>query len=137
MSDTALPNPSHAELLRVAAALRLPDRAFIDGDWSASDNGALIETSNPATGAVLSTLAHCGQKDVDRAVAAARWSFRSGAWTRCAPEKRKDALLKLAALIRRDGVRLAVMESLESGKPIRDCLREITVSYTHLRAHET
>ena len=126
MSDTALPNPSHAELLRVAAGLRLPDRAFIDGDWSASDNGALIETSNPATGAVLSTLAHCGQKDVDRAVAAARWSFRSGAWSRCAPEKRKEALLKLAALIRRDGVRLAVMESLESGKPIRDCLREIT-----------
>ncbi|WP_346780225.1 aldehyde dehydrogenase family protein, partial [Achromobacter insuavis] len=113
-------------LRHIAAGLRLPDRAYIDGDWSASDNGALIETANPATGAVLSTLAHCGQKDVDRAVAAARRSFRSGAWSRCAPEKRKEALLKLAALIRRDGVSLAVMESLESGKPIRDCLREIT-----------
>lgn len=126
MSDTALPLPSHAELQRMAAGLRLPDRAFIDGDWSASDNGALIETSNPATDAVLGTLAHCGQKDVDRAVAAARSAFRSGAWSRCAPEQRKEALLRLAALIRRDGVKLAVMESLESGKPIRDCLREIT-----------
>lgn len=126
MSDTVLPNPSHAELLRIAAGLRLPDRAFIDGDWSASHNGALIETTNPATNAVLSTLAHCGQQDVDRAVAAARRAFRAGAWSRCAPETRKAALLKLAALIRRDGVKLAVMESLESGKPIRDCLREIT-----------
>lgn len=126
MSDTALPLPSHAELQRMAAGLRLPDRAFIDGDWSASDNGALIETSNPATDAVLGTLAHCGQQDVDRAVAAARSAFRSGAWSRCAPEQRKEALLRLAELIRRDGVKLAVMESLESGKPIRDCLREIT-----------
>ncbi|WP_083447213.1 aldehyde dehydrogenase family protein [Achromobacter spanius] len=126
MSEPALPLPSHAELQRMAAGLRLPDRAFIDGDWSASDNGALIETSNPATDAVLGTLAHCGQKDVDRAVAAARSAFRSGAWSRCAPEQRKEALLRLAALIRRDGVKLAVMESLESGKPIRDCLREIT-----------
>lgn len=126
MSDSTLTIPDHAELLRVASSLRLPDRAFIGGDWAAPHNGALMETSNPATLAVLGTLAHCGQQDVDRAVASARRAFRGGAWSRCAPEVRKDALLKLAALIRRDGVKLAVMESLESGKPIRDCLREIT-----------
>ncbi len=126
MSQFASTELSHADLLHLASSLRLPDKAFIDGNWAASDNGALIETRNPATDAVLGTLAHCGQSDVDRAVASARRVFRAGTWSRAAPERRKESLLKLAGLIRRDGVKLAVMESLESGKPIRDCLREIT-----------
>ena len=126
MSVSASSVPSHADLLGIVSTLRLPDKAFIDGDWSASDNGALIETINPATNALLGTLAHCGQPDLDRAVASARRAFRDGSWSRCATERRKEALLRLADLIRRDGMKLAVIESLESGKPIRDCIREIT-----------
>ncbi|MEN2991760.1 aldehyde dehydrogenase family protein [Tistrella sp. BH-R2-4] len=122
LADTQL-----ADNQMIARGLRLPDRAFIDGDWAASTNGAVFETINPATGAVLGTLPHCGPEDVDRAVAAARRAFRAGTWSRAAPEARKAALLRLAALIRRDGRDLAVMESLESGKPVTDCLKEITV----------
>lgn len=120
MTDT-----THADYQTLASGLRLPDRAFIDGAPAASVNGALYETLNPATGEVLATLPHCGAEDVDRAVVSARRSFDDGGWSRAAPEVRKAALLRLADLIRRDSRRLAVIESLESGKPISDCLKEI------------
>jgi aldehyde dehydrogenase (NAD+)/gamma-glutamyl-gamma-aminobutyraldehyde dehydrogenase len=110
---------------RIAAELRLPSRAFIDGAPAAARSGALFETLNPATGAVLATLPLCGADEVDRAVAAARRSFRDGIWSRATPERRKEVLLRLAGLIRAAAPRLAVMESLESGKPVSDCLKEI------------
>ena len=110
---------------RIAAELRLPSRAFIDGAPAAARSGALFETLNPATGAVLATLPLCGADEVDRAVAAARRSFRDGVWSRATPERRKEVLLRLAGLIRAAAPRLAVMESLESGKPVSDCLKEI------------
>lgn len=125
MPDTVSTDPGLAEYLQIADGLRLPQQAFIDGEWSRAHSGAMFETRNPATQAVLGTVAHCGQPDVDRAVAAARRVFRAGTWSRAAPERRKEALLRLADLIRRDARRLAVIESLDSGKPIRDCLREI------------
>ena len=52
---------------RIAAELRLPSRAFIDGAPAAARSGALFETLNPATGAVLATLPLCGADEVDRA----------------------------------------------------------------------
>lgn len=124
-ADHSPADNSHAGFRNFASGLRLPDRAFIDGAPAASVNGALFETMNPATGEVLATLPHCGPEDVDRAVAAARRAFADGAWSRAAPEVRKAALLRLADLVRRDSRRLAVIESLESGKPITDCLKEI------------
>ncbi|MCF1467519.1 aldehyde dehydrogenase [Agrobacterium vitis] len=122
MSDLA-----YSDYRGIAADLRFPERAFIDGSPCASTGGLFFETTNPATGAVLAALPLCGAEDVDRAVSSARRSFRDGAWSRAAPEKRKEVLLRLAELIRRNGRQLAVMESLESGKPITDCLKEITV----------
>lgn len=118
---------THSDFRKIAISLDLPDRAFIDGVPATPCNGAVFETLNPATGDVLAALPHCGQEDVDLAVKAARRAFRAGIWSRAAPEVRKDALLRLADLVRRDGSQLAVMESLESGKPVSDCLKEITI----------
>ena len=62
---------------------------------------------------------------MDLAVVAARRSFRDGAWSRCAPEHRKEVLLALARLVRNNAEELAVLESIDSGKTITDCLAEI------------
>lgn len=122
-----MPRRKHDDPRKIAASLRLPARAFIDGTFATSLNGAVFETLNPATGAILAVLPHCGPEEVDRAVMAARRSFRAGVWSRASPDTRKDVLLRLADLIRREGNQLAVMESMESGKPVTDCLKEIAV----------
>jgi aldehyde dehydrogenase (NAD+)/gamma-glutamyl-gamma-aminobutyraldehyde dehydrogenase len=62
---------------------------------------------------------------VDVAVKAARRAFNSGVWSRAAPEERKRVLLALADLVRANAEELALIESLDSGKTIRDCLHEI------------
>lgn len=111
----------------IAGRLALPAGAFIDGRLALPADGKLLETVNPATGEVLTTIAHCQPADVDRAVAAARRAFRDGGWSRSAPELRKAVLLRLAELIRTHATELAVLESLDSGKPIRDCLKEIAI----------
>lgn len=111
----------------IADRLSLPTKAFIDGSFVAAKSGEVIETVNPATGQVLAAVAHCQAEDVDRAVAAARRAFRSGVWSRVAPEARKAVLLRFAELIRANSTELAVLESLDSGKPIRDCLKEIAI----------
>lgn len=110
---------------RIAAGLAMPSKAFIDGAWRDAHDGAVFETLNPATGAVLGTVAHCGPADVDAAVRAARRAFEEGSWSRAAPEHRKEVLLRLAALVREHAQELATLESLDSGKTITDCLNEI------------
>ena len=110
---------------RLAENLQFPSHNIVDGIVTKSANGTVYETYNPATNEVLGTLPHCSSDDVETAVRAARRSFDAGSWARAAPEKRKETLLKLADAIRRDAQQLAVIESLESGKPIKDCLHEI------------
>ncbi|RFB79343.1 aldehyde dehydrogenase [Methylovirgula sp. 4M-Z18] len=109
----------------IAGRLAFPSLAFIDGGWQAAASRRVYENINPATGAVIGTVAHCDAADVDRAVAAARASFEAGAWSRAAPEVRKAVLLRLADLVRAHAEELAVMESLDSGKTVKDCLNEI------------
>lgn len=109
----------------IASDLALPGLAFIDGEFCPASSGRVFENINPATGEILGTVAHCETADVDIAVAAARRAFESGAWSRTAPEERKEVLLRLAELVRREAEALAVMESLDTGKAIADCLHEI------------
>jgi gamma-glutamyl-gamma-aminobutyraldehyde dehydrogenase len=95
-------------------------RAFIDGVFVDAADGAVFETRNPATGAVLANVARGGPEDIDRAVRAARRSFDSGAWSRAAPGRRKAVLLRLAELIRENAEELALLDSLDGGKLIAD-----------------
>ncbi|MCY0967298.1 aldehyde dehydrogenase [Parathalassolituus penaei] len=105
----------------LAAKIRLPELAFINGEFCAAASGKTFATTNPATGEVLANIAACGPEDVDRAVVAARDAFEDGRWSKLHPEKRKEVLLKLCQLIEANRHELAVMESLDSGKPIADC----------------
>ena len=104
----------------IAAALPLPSGAVIDGRARASQTGATFETINPANGQVLNRIAACSKADLDLAVAKARETFEAGSWSRRHPSERKKAMIQLARLIRRNQHELAVLESLESGKPIHD-----------------
>jgi len=109
----------------VAGALRAPSQAFIDGSFRDAASGSVFETLNPATGEGIGVVASCDGADVDRAVAAARRAFEGGEWSRAAPEHRKEVLLRLAELVRKHADELAVLESIDSGKTIGDCLNEI------------
>ena len=112
---------THEEYKAIAAGLDLPTAAFVDGGYRPAASGRTFDTLNPATGEVLAKIAACGAEDVDFAVAKAREAFEDGRWSKLPPGARKDVLIRLAKLITRNARELAVMESLESGKPIYDC----------------
>jgi len=109
------------EYKAIAAGLTFPTQAFIDGTFRPAKSGATFDTIDPATGKVLAKLAACGAADVDFAVEKARDAFEDGRWSRLHPGERKEVLIRLAKLIRRNARELAVMESLDSGKTIYDC----------------
>ncbi len=111
---------SSASYHSIASKLAFETKAFIDGKFVSSLSGKTFETGNPATGKVITRVAECDAADVDAAVRAARRAFDSGSWSRMAPRERKKVLLRFAALIERDLTELAVMETLDCGKPITD-----------------
>lgn len=109
------------EYAALAARLTLPTQAFIDGAFEPSISGETFTTTNPATNAVLAEIAACNAADVDRAVASARAAYQDGRWRNLPPARRKSILLKFADLLEAHAHELATMESLDSGKPIREC----------------
>ena len=90
---------------------------LIDGRWQPASEGGRFESTDPATGAALSTLAN-GGPDVDRAVAAARRAFLSPAWRLMTPSARKRMVWRLAELIEAHLDELAELETLDSGKTL-------------------
>ena len=109
------------EYQAIAGSLNLPTGAYIDGKAMAAKSGKTFETLNPSTGKVLANIAACNAGDVDFAVHKAREAFEDGRWSRMHPSERKKVMIKLCKLIRRHHHELAVLESLDSGKPILDC----------------
>nr|WP_298372380.1 aldehyde dehydrogenase [uncultured Halomonas sp.] len=100
--------------------LTIPHEAFIDGRSVAASDGQTFTTWNPATAEVLTEVAACGEKDVDKAVVAARRSFEAGDWSQAAPASRKAVLQHLSTLMMEHQEELALLETLDTGKPIRD-----------------
>ncbi len=112
---------SHEEYKAIAQSLTLPTTAFIDGKFQASKSGDSFVSINPATGETLANITACNAEDVDFAVIKAREVFDNGRWCKLHPTERKEILIRLAKLIKRNQHELAVMESIDSGKPIADC----------------
>jgi len=111
---------TQAEYSALAASINLPAAPFIDGRFGRG-HGAVFPTINPASGESLVEIAGCNGSDVDLAVSKAREAFDRGVWALQHPSERKDVLIRLCKLMTRNRRELAVMESLDSGKPIRDC----------------
>ncbi|HET7810047.1 MAG TPA: aldehyde dehydrogenase [Steroidobacteraceae bacterium] len=105
-----------------AAALKPRTGVFIEGRFVAAASGASFDNINPATGRSLGSIASGDQVDVDRAVASARAAFRRGAWSQAEPKARKRVLIRLAELILANKDELALLETLDTGKPIGDSL---------------
>jgi aldehyde dehydrogenase (NAD+) len=92
---------------------------FIGGEFVEPDDGETFKTINPATEEVLAEIAEAGPRDVDRAVAAARKAF-DGAWGSMPGKERAKYLFRIARIIQERSRELAVLESLDNGKPIKE-----------------
>jgi 4-guanidinobutyraldehyde dehydrogenase/NAD-dependent aldehyde dehydrogenase len=113
---------THAQWQQRALSLSIETRAFIDGRYTAASKGATFECVSPVDGRVLGQVASCDADDAQLAVAAARKVFESGHWSRKAPAARKQIMLRFAALIEQHSEELALLETLDMGKPIAHAL---------------
>jgi 4-guanidinobutyraldehyde dehydrogenase/NAD-dependent aldehyde dehydrogenase len=102
-----------------AAALKMDGRAFIDGQrkWAVSEQQ--FDNYSPIDGRNLGAVARCQSDDVDLAVIASRRAFDDGRWANLAPAARKRVLIKFADLVLKYGDELALLETLDMGKPIK------------------
>lgn len=114
---------------QIAADLKVPNGIFLDGTFQQAQSGATFDTKNPFDGVIIGTVPACDGTDVDLAVASARAAFESGIWSDLHPSERKEVLGTLADLIMENAEELAVMEAMDAGKPITDCL-EIDIPET-------
>ena len=95
-------------------------KLFINGRWESAQCGRSIDIINPATGELLTTVPDSDAADVDRAVAAARASFESKSWRGMDPSKKEKILWNIAEILLQHREELAVLESMENGKTVRE-----------------
>ncbi len=114
------PAPESTDVLRLRERYEL----FVGGAWAEPVAGDYRPSLNPADETALADVAYAGADDVDRAVKAARAALP--AWQALAPRERGKVIFRLARLIQERARELAVLESLDGGKPIRES-RDIDV----------
>ncbi len=117
--------------LIAASDARLPTDPFIgrhliDGAWCDSIDGGSFDRHSPSHGILVSRSAQGTKADTDAAIASARAAFDSGVWSRISGKARATALLKVADLIEANVERIAILETLESGKPISQSRAEVS-----------
>lgn len=115
-------NLTLADWQQRADALKVEGRAFINGQYTNAVSGATFECVSPVDGRLLGLVASCDEADANLAVANARQVFESGAWSRLAPAKRKSVMIRFAGLLKANAEELALLETLDMGKPIGDSL---------------
>lgn len=105
-----------------ASQMVFEGRAFIDGKlvWALSQQ--TFSATSPLLNHPLAKVAACQKSDVDQAVMAAKSAFNSGTWRLKTPAQRKAILFKFADLVEAHGEELALLDALETGKPIRYAL---------------
>ena len=107
-------------------------KLYINGQWVEASDGKTIPTYNPANGELLANCADASREDVDKAVKAAWKAWDS--WKKVSPQERSALLLKIADLIDANAEKLALVETLDNGKPIRETtLVDIPLASDHFR----
>lgn len=105
---------------------------FIDGEWKNSLDGEVFKSYSPATGEMLAEISEATKEDVDSAVKAARKALPE--WAKTSPIERQNLLLKIADIIDANTEHLAMVETLDNGKPIRETATvDIPMSSDHFR----
>jgi len=111
-----------ADWQKRAEALKIEGRAYINGAYTAADSGETFACISPIDGRTLAQVASCDSSDADRAIASARATFNAGTWSQMAPSERKQILCRFADLLEANAEELALLETLDMGKPISDSL---------------
>lgn len=105
---------------------------FIDGEWKNSSDGEVFKSYSPATGEMLAEISEATKEDVDSAVKAARKALPE--WAKTSPIERQNLLLKIADIIDANTEHLAMVETLDNGKPIRETTTvDVPMSSDHFR----
>lgn len=104
---------------KMAVDLSINGQAFIGGAYTDAINGQTFDCISPVDGRLLTQVASCDLDDANQAVANARATFESGIWSQLAPVKRKKILIRFAELLEENVNELALLETLDMGKPIR------------------
>lgn len=107
-----------------AKNIAIKTRLFINGEYSAAADNSVFATVDPTAQQTLAEVARGKKADVDRAVQAARGVFDRGDWSQASPAQRKAVLHKFADLMEAHREELALLETLDTGKPIRHSLRD-------------
>ncbi|HDX8707949.1 TPA: aldehyde dehydrogenase PuuC [Klebsiella michiganensis] len=107
-----------------AKNIAIETRLFINGEYSAAADNSVFATVDPTAQQTLAEVARGKKADVDRAVQAARGVFDRGDWSQASPAQRKAVLHKFADLMEAHREELALLETLDTGKPIRHSLRD-------------
>ena len=105
-----------------AQRMDIDGRSFIDGHRVASVTGQVFEKHSPIDGRLLGSVARGQAADIDAAVRGARRAFEDGRWSQQPPHARKKVLARFAELMLAHREELALLETLDMGKPIRDSL---------------
>jgi len=100
-------------------------KCFIDGAWVPSETGAYFETEDPFLGTVWAKIPKCDERDVDKAVLAARRALEGSEWADMHPSMRGQLMRRLADLITRDADHLAVTEVQDNGKLIAEMRAQV------------
>jgi aldehyde dehydrogenase (NAD+) len=108
------PAPESRAIVDIAPSYGL----FIDGEFTEAADGKVFKTVSPSSEEVLSEIAQAGSEDVDRAVRAARKAF--GTWSALPGSERAKYLFRIARIIQERSRELAVLETLDNGKPIKE-----------------
>ncbi|MDL5432729.1 aldehyde dehydrogenase PuuC [Klebsiella michiganensis] len=104
--------------------IAIETRLFINGEYSAATDNSVFATVDPTAQQTLAEVARGKKADVERAVQAARGVFDRGDWSQASPAQRKAVLHKFADLMEAHREELALLETLDTGKPIRHSLRD-------------
>ena len=101
----------------IAEGVDTPKELLIDGAWVLPVAGERMDVISPIDGHVIASVSLGAEEDVDRAVSSGRAAFEDGRWSRLAPSQRKATLIRWADLIESHRDELAVLQTLEMGKP--------------------
>lgn len=105
---------------------------FIDGKFVPASDGATFESTSPANGEKIAVFAEATKEDVDAAVKAARKALPE--WSKTSPIERQNILLKIADIIDANADRLALFETMDNGKPIRETkAADVPLASDHFR----
>ena len=127
-------NAQGTTLLEEAIHPRLDSnyKLHINGRWVEARGGKTFKAMNPSNGEVLATCADASREDVDAAYHAAHEAFNT--WRHVSPQERSRLLLKIADLIDANAEHLALVETLDNGKPIRETLAiDVPLASDHFR----